>query len=77
MNRTFGANLAWLCETLDEATCYASAMLMQADNDDRIVELRGMVDALLTEVKDTAGRAWQINNEYAVMRSEEMAEWTT
>ena len=77
MNRTFGANLAWLCETLDEATCYASAMLMQADSDDRIVELRGMVDALLTEVRETAGRAWQINNEYTVMRSEEMAEWTT
>lgn len=71
MNRTFGANLAWLCETLDEATCYASAMLVQADNDERIIELRGMVDALLTEVKETAGRAWQINNEYVYMRSEE------
>lgn len=77
MDRTFGVNLAWLCETLDEATCYCSAMLVQADNDDAIFELRGMVDALLMEVKETAGRAWLLNNEYVYLKSEEMAEWTT
>ena len=72
-NKTFSANLAWLCDALDDAASCANAMRTQADSDESIVELRGAVDALLSSLINAGAQAWQINNDYLTIEIEREA----